>query len=260
MHDAPWEGNTSGYHTVFKDDDIYRMYYRGSHDTRPFGGSGSAHPDVTPDAKYKALGYTKTGTRGLYAFSQAPDGKTNILDVNEAGLAVGMGGLPSNAYVLELDDTWTLLPSATSGYTAAYDINDNNLICGQDDDDGQVVGRNRVTDDNLKHAVIWEDTGSGWTVQPLDADNDGQVDDADAAILAANWQTPSGAVRAQGDFNADGRVDDIDATLLAANWLSGVAPTPAVPEPGTWLLLASACLVLFARKTLCNTCYGCCAR
>ncbi|HIE04105.1 MAG TPA: hypothetical protein EYP61_05045 [Candidatus Latescibacteria bacterium] len=29
--DRPWEGNTSGYVTVFKDEDIYRMYYRGSH-------------------------------------------------------------------------------------------------------------------------------------------------------------------------------------------------------------------------------------
>ena len=26
-HDAPWEGNGGGYHTVFQDGDIYRMYY-----------------------------------------------------------------------------------------------------------------------------------------------------------------------------------------------------------------------------------------
>lgn len=30
-HDVDWEGNTSGYHTVFQDGDLYRMYYRGSH-------------------------------------------------------------------------------------------------------------------------------------------------------------------------------------------------------------------------------------
>lgn len=29
-HDAPWEGNASVYHSVFKDGDIYRMYYRGT--------------------------------------------------------------------------------------------------------------------------------------------------------------------------------------------------------------------------------------
>jgi hypothetical protein len=29
--DQPWEGNTSAYYTVFRDGDLYRMYYRGSH-------------------------------------------------------------------------------------------------------------------------------------------------------------------------------------------------------------------------------------
>ena len=27
----PWEGNTSAYYTIFRDGDLYRMYYRGSH-------------------------------------------------------------------------------------------------------------------------------------------------------------------------------------------------------------------------------------
>ena len=30
-HDEPWEGNVCAYHTVFKDGDTYRMYYRGGH-------------------------------------------------------------------------------------------------------------------------------------------------------------------------------------------------------------------------------------
>ena len=29
--DAPWEGNASAYQSVFKDGDLYRMYYRGTH-------------------------------------------------------------------------------------------------------------------------------------------------------------------------------------------------------------------------------------
>jgi hypothetical protein len=29
--DAPWEGNTCAYYTIFQDGDLYRMYYRGSH-------------------------------------------------------------------------------------------------------------------------------------------------------------------------------------------------------------------------------------
>lgn len=35
IHDKPWEGNTCGYNTIFKDGDLYRMYYRGwSHDEK----------------------------------------------------------------------------------------------------------------------------------------------------------------------------------------------------------------------------------
>lgn len=30
-HDQPWEGNVCFYHTVFRDDDLFRMYYRGAH-------------------------------------------------------------------------------------------------------------------------------------------------------------------------------------------------------------------------------------
>ncbi len=29
VHDKPWEGNSCGYHTIFQDGPIYRMYYRG---------------------------------------------------------------------------------------------------------------------------------------------------------------------------------------------------------------------------------------
>jgi len=31
VHDEPWEGNASGYHTIFQDGDIYRMYYKAWH-------------------------------------------------------------------------------------------------------------------------------------------------------------------------------------------------------------------------------------
>mgnify|MGYP002623200308 FL=1 len=43
--DKPWEGNTCAYYTIFQDDNLYRMYYRGSHadeKTRK-----SLHPEVT---------------------------------------------------------------------------------------------------------------------------------------------------------------------------------------------------------------------
>jgi hypothetical protein len=30
VHDAPWEGAGSGYHSIIRDGDLYRLYYRGS--------------------------------------------------------------------------------------------------------------------------------------------------------------------------------------------------------------------------------------
>lgn len=41
--DAPWEGNTSGYVTVFQDEDRFRMYYRGSHYDRKTKKYSSEH-------------------------------------------------------------------------------------------------------------------------------------------------------------------------------------------------------------------------
>ncbi len=75
---------------------------------------------------------------------------------------------------------------------------------------------------------------------PGDANGDGRVNHADAALLASNWQTQTGATWADGDFNDDGRVDDADATILAANWQVGVEPSQSVPEPAGLVMVASA--------------------
>ncbi len=48
--DEPWEGNTSGYYTVFRDRDIYRMIYRGwQHDNK----KKAVHREVTCYAESK---------------------------------------------------------------------------------------------------------------------------------------------------------------------------------------------------------------
>ncbi len=78
-------------------------------------------------------------------------------------------------------------------------------------------------------------------VPPGDANRDGVVDAADAAILAIYWQTATDATWLMGDFNGDGAVDEIDATLLAANWQSdGVGAS--VPEPSAIACLMVICL------------------
>ena len=57
--DAPWEGDTSAYVTVFKDGDRYRMYYRGS-------SGKNEHPELTCTAE-SADGITWTKPKlGIY--------------------------------------------------------------------------------------------------------------------------------------------------------------------------------------------------
>lgn len=48
VHDVPWEGTGSGYHTVIQDGDRYRLYYRGWHlDVADGKLSTSRHPPYT---------------------------------------------------------------------------------------------------------------------------------------------------------------------------------------------------------------------
>ena len=77
---------------------------------------------------------------------------------------------------------------------------------------------------------------------PGDANYDYLVNEDDAAILADNWQTLSGATWSVGDFNGNYAVNDVDAAILAANWQS--VASDAVPEPGTLTLSAICGLML----------------
>lgn len=80
-------------------------------------------------------------------------------------------------------------------------------------------------------------------VDPGDANRNGVVDEDDAAILAAHWQTASGATWLMGDFNNDGAVNDIDAALMAANW--HIVTSGFVPEPSMFAGLLGLCLAGF---------------
>ncbi|MCA9194896.1 MAG: hypothetical protein KDB03_24160 [Planctomycetales bacterium] len=64
--DAPWEGNTSAYYTVLRDDDRFRMYYRGSHwDNQK---QQSPHREVTCYAESQdGIHWTKPAL-GLFEF------------------------------------------------------------------------------------------------------------------------------------------------------------------------------------------------
>jgi hypothetical protein len=80
VHDEPWEGNTSGYHTIFRDGDLCRMYYRGwNHDSKTKKQSHSAVVCYaqSPDG----IGWKKPNL-GLVEFNGSKD--NNIL-LNEFG-------------------------------------------------------------------------------------------------------------------------------------------------------------------------------
>ena len=69
--DAPWEGNTSAYYTLFADGDLIRMYYRGAHwDT---AAKKEAHPEFACYAESRdGLVFTKPKL-GLFEFRGAKE-------------------------------------------------------------------------------------------------------------------------------------------------------------------------------------------
>ena len=64
--DKPWEGNTSAYYTIFQDDDLYRMYYRGSHFDE--ATRSASHREVTCYAESRDGVHWKKPELGLFEF------------------------------------------------------------------------------------------------------------------------------------------------------------------------------------------------
>lgn len=80
VSDCPWEGNVSGYHVVFQDGDLYRMYYRGwNHDVK----NGQYSREYTCYAESKdGISWTKPELR-LYEFHGSK--KNNIVWAGPGG-------------------------------------------------------------------------------------------------------------------------------------------------------------------------------
>ncbi|HLA86333.1 MAG TPA: M14 family zinc carboxypeptidase [Thermoguttaceae bacterium] len=85
-----------------------------------------------------------------------------------------------------------------------------------------------------------------WNWIPGDATGDNRVNEADAAVLAANWGQ-GGANWEMGDFNEDGLIGAADASILAANW-GAIAETSPVAEPTAIALLATLAIIVFPRR------------
>jgi hypothetical protein len=93
-----------------------------------------------------------------------------------------------------------------------------------------------------------------------DVNRDGNVNQGDVGVLAANFDTanrvngvvlPDLAFRGRGDLNLDGSIDLLDAFILHQGLLAvgeaGInfaALTGAIPEPTSWCLAAGVCCAL----------------
>lgn len=77
--DAPWEGNTSAYYTLFADGDKFRMYYRGAHWDVP--NKKAAHPEFACYAESQDGIHWVKPKLGLFEFQGSKD--NNIIWTGE---------------------------------------------------------------------------------------------------------------------------------------------------------------------------------
>ena len=66
VHDAKWEGNSCGYHTIFRDGNVYRMYYKSA--VQVLKGESPAHRLLACYAESRDGIHWKKPNLGLFAF------------------------------------------------------------------------------------------------------------------------------------------------------------------------------------------------
>ncbi len=81
IHDAPWEGGGSNYHTIFQDGEIYRLYYRGAEFAVEDGKIRQAHAQVTCYAESKDGIHWTRPNLGLYEWEGSRE--NNIIWTDE---------------------------------------------------------------------------------------------------------------------------------------------------------------------------------
>lgn len=136
--DKPWEGNTSAYYTIFRDGDLYRAYYRGSHWDEV--AKKAAHPEVVCYAESKdGIHWTKpelglcefNGSKqnnivwdgiGTHCFAAFKDTNPDCAeDARYKGIARGRPTGEKGLYIFKSPDGihWTRIkdkPVITNGY------------------------------------------------------------------------------------------------------------------------------------------------
>jgi hypothetical protein len=77
LHDAPWEGSNCHYHSIFKDGNIFRMYYRGSQIGTKENVADSPHPQVYCYAESEDGIHWRKPNLGLFDFNGSKE--NNVL-------------------------------------------------------------------------------------------------------------------------------------------------------------------------------------
>ena len=185
------------------------------------------------------LTQTLTGTAGeLFGSGVNLSGDYAVVGAFDADPPGGINAGAAYVYEQVSPGNWsqvtTLLPDTI---TSQQNMGTSVTVSG---DTFLVGGSNRGSRTLSGDAFVFEYMGD--LTMPGDADGDGDVDGADAAILAGNWQKTD-MDWVDGDFNGDDVVNDSDATILAANWTGPLGA--AVPEPGTITLLCLGGLTCF---------------
>lgn len=93
VHDAPWEGSGSGYHSVFQDGELYRMYYK-SWQINPLG---EAHRDAPRNPLFTAYAESDDGIHwrkpalGLHEFKGSTANSIVMVSGPQDGVNVNAG-------------------------------------------------------------------------------------------------------------------------------------------------------------------------
>lgn len=81
IHDAPWEGTGSGYHSIFKDGDLYRMYYKAIHIDFSDGKLNTeSHPRFTCYAESDDGIHWRKPSLSLHTFNGSTENNITISD------------------------------------------------------------------------------------------------------------------------------------------------------------------------------------
>jgi hypothetical protein len=180
-----------------------------------FGSSGitSLQRLSRTTGKVETVSLTSNGTGGYYVDITLDGGTGDLFKYKTGAPFVGvvLAGDFNTDYVVNATDI-DLLSAAINNHStnyATYDLTKDGLI-------------NSADMDYLIKTILHTYYG--------DADLNGSVGVSDLSVLAAYYNTPSGASWANGDFDGNGAVGVSDLSILAANYNSGSASTVSWAE------------------------------